>query len=180
MNSHQLVPDVLGVASSFCSGILIERTLLHLLCSSLPVQWLLRVVVTGGVDAMCETGWWCAGLRTARCSKRVPSMSCRWTRRRWPWRSRTRSWTMPGRTKWRRPTSWAASTPSVQSTFKVCILDLLLVLLLLLLAICRPSDCIVVSGIVGVVVGGVSNRSQMRTSKCTCLIFGVSIGLNRG
>jgi len=43
------------------------------------------------------------------------------------------------------------------------------------LAICRPSGCTVVSGVV--VVGGVCNRSQMRTSKCTCLIFGVSIGL---
>jgi len=46
-------------------------------------------------------------------------------------------------------------------------------------AICRPS---VVSGVVGVgivvvVVIGVCNRSQMRTSKCTCFIFGVSIGL---
>jgi len=28
----------------------------------------------------------------------------------------------------------------------------------------------------GIVVVGVCNRSQMRTSKCTCLIFGVSIG----
>jgi len=32
----------------------------------------------------------------------------------------------------------------------------------------------------GVVVVGVCNRSQMRTSKCTCLIFGVSIGLDLG
>jgi len=43
----------------------------------------------------------------------------------------------------------------------------------------------VVSVVVGVVVvfvvgGGVCNRSQMRTSKCTCLIFGVSIGLDPG
>ena len=40
-----------------------------------------------------------------------------------------------------------------------------------LLAICRPSSCTVLSG---VVVVGVCNRSQMRTSKCTCtcLIFG--------
>ena len=45
-----------------------------------------------------------------------------------------------------------------------------------LLAICRPSGCTVASGVVDVVVG-VCNRSQMRTSKCTCLIFGVSIGL---
>ena len=43
-----------------------------------------------------------------------------------------------------------------------------------LLAICRPNGCTVVSG----VVVGVCNRSQMRTSKCTCLIFGVSIGLD--
>jgi len=51
-----------------------------------------------------------------------------------------------------------------------------------LLAICRPSGCTMASGIVGVVViivvvVGVCNRSQMRTSKCTCSIFGVSIGL---
>jgi len=44
-----------------------------------------------------------------------------------------------------------------------------------LLAICRPSGCTVVSGVVVVVV--VCNRSQMRISKCTCLIFGVSIVL---
>ena len=51
-----------------------------------------------------------------------------------------------------------------------------------LLAICnRPSGCTVASGVVGVVVVvGVCNRSQMRTSKCTCLIFGVSIGLDPG
>jgi len=35
-----------------------------------------------------------------------------------------------------------------------------------------------VSGVV--VVVGVCNRSQMRTSKCTCLIFGVSIGFDPG
>ena len=55
-----------------------------------------------------------------------------------------------------------------------------------LLAICRPSGCTVESGVVGigvvivVVVGGVCNRSQMRTSKRTCLIFGVNIGLDPG
>ena len=48
-----------------------------------------------------------------------------------------------------------------------------------LLAICRPSGCTVASGVVVVVVC-VCNRSQMRTSKCTCLIFGVSIGLDPG
>jgi len=37
----------------------------------------------------------------------------------------------------------------------------------------------VASGVVGVVVD-VCNRSQMRTSKCKCLIFGVSIGLDPG
>jgi len=42
---------------------------------------------------------------------------------------------------------------------------------------CRPSGCTMVSGVVG---GGVCNCSQMRTSKCTCLIFGVSIGLGAG
>jgi len=31
-----------------------------------------------------------------------------------------------------------------------------------------------------VVVVGVCNRSQMRLSKCTCLIFGVSVGLDHG
>ena len=36
------------------------------------------------------------------------------------------------------------------------------------------------SGVVGVVVVGVCNRSQMRTSKCTYLTFGVSIGLDPG
>jgi len=41
---------------------------------------------------------------------------------------------------------------------------------------CRPSS--VVSG--GVVVVGVCNGSQMRTSKCTYLIFSVSIGLDPG
>jgi len=46
------------------------------------------------------------------------------------------------------------------------------------LALCRPSGCTVASGVVA--VGGVCNRSQMRTSKCTCLIFGVSIGLDPG
>jgi len=51
-----------------------------------------------------------------------------------------------------------------------------------LLAICHPSDYTVVFGVVivgiSVVVIGVCNRSQMRTSKCTCLIFGVSIDLD--
>jgi len=48
-----------------------------------------------------------------------------------------------------------------------------------LLAICRHSGCTVASGVVGVVVVvvGICNRSQMRTSKCTCLIFGMSIGV---
>jgi len=52
-----------------------------------------------------------------------------------------------------------------------------------LLAICRPSGCTVAYGVVVVVVVvvvGVCNRSQMRTSKCTCLFFGVSIGLDPG
>jgi len=44
---------------------------------------------------------------------------------------------------------------------------------------CRRSGCTVVSGVVVVVVV-VCNRSQMRTSKCTCLIFVVSIGLDPG
>jgi len=35
-----------------------------------------------------------------------------------------------------------------------------------------------VVGVVVVVVVGVCNRSQMRTTKCTCLIFVVSIGLD--
>jgi len=47
------------------------------------------------------------------------------------------------------------------------------------LAIRRPSGCTVASGVVGVVVG-VCNRFQMRTSKCTCLIFGANIGLDPG
>ena len=49
--------------------------------------------------------------------------------------------------------------------------------------ICDPCGCTVASGVVGVVVVvvvGVCNRSEMRTSKCTCLIFGMSIGLDRG
>jgi len=41
-----------------------------------------------------------------------------------------------------------------------------------------PSGCTVASGVVGVVVVGICNHFQMRTSKCTCLIFGVSIGLD--
>jgi len=48
------------------------------------------------------------------------------------------------------------------------------------LAICRPSGCTVASGIVIIVVVGICSRSQMRTSKFTCLIFGVSIGLDPG
>jgi len=44
------------------------------------------------------------------------------------------------------------------------------------MAICRPSGYTVVSGI----VIGVCNLSQMRTGKCKCLIFGVSIGLDPG
>ena len=47
------------------------------------------------------------------------------------------------------------------------------VCLVRLLVICRPT---VAFGVV--VVVGVCNRSQMRTSKCPCLIFGVSIGLD--
>jgi len=51
------------------------------------------------------------------------------------------------------------------------------------LAICHPSGCTVASGVVVVVVvgggGGVCNRSQMRTSKYTCLIC-ASIGLDPG
>ena len=46
--------------------------------------------------------------------------------------------------------------------------------------ICLPSGCVVVSGVVVVVVVGSCNRSQIRISKCTCLIFGVNIGLNPG
>ena len=52
-----------------------------------------------------------------------------------------------------------------------------------LLAICRPSDRTGVVGVVVVIVVvgvGVCNRSQMRTSKCTCLFFGMSIGLDPG
>jgi len=48
-----------------------------------------------------------------------------------------------------------------------------------LLAIVCPSGCTVASSVVVVVVVvGVCNRCQMRTSKCTCLIFDVSIGLD--
>jgi len=43
----------------------------------------------------------------------------------------------------------------------------------LVVVLWRPA-----SGVV--VVVGVCNRSQRRTSKCTCLIFGVSIGLDPG
>jgi len=46
-----------------------------------------------------------------------------------------------------------------------------------LLAIVVPSGCTMASGVFG---GGVCNRSQIRTSKCTCLIFGVSIGFDPG
>jgi len=45
-----------------------------------------------------------------------------------------------------------------------------------LLAICHPSGCTVASGVVGVVVVvGVCNRSQMRTTKYTFLIFNFCI-----
>jgi len=49
------------------------------------------------------------------------------------------------------------------------------------LAICHHSDHTVASGVVVVVIVtivGECNRSQMRTSKCTCLIFGMSIDLD--
>ena len=48
------------------------------------------------------------------------------------------------------------------------------------MAIClyRPSIRTVVSGVVVVVVGVVCNRSQMRTTKRTSLIFGASIDLH--
>jgi len=56
-----------------------------------------------------------------------------------------------------------------------------------LLAICRPSDrtvaygvVIVVVVVVVVVVVDVCNRSHMRTSKCTCSIFGVNMSLDPG
>ena len=54
--------------------------------------------------------------------------------------------------------------------------------LISLLVICRPSGCTVVSGIVVVIiiVVGVCNRCQMKTTKWTCLIFGVSIDLDPG
>jgi len=46
-------------------------------------------------------------------------------------------------------------------------------------AICHYSYWQYVTLVVsGIVVVGVCNRCQMRTSKCTCLIFGVSIGLD--
>jgi len=48
------------------------------------------------------------------------------------------------------------------------------------LAICRPSGCTVASGIVGIIVVGICNCSLMRTSKCTCLVFGVSTNLDPG
>jgi len=52
-----------------------------------------------------------------------------------------------------------------------------------LIGACRPSGCTMASGVVGVVVvvvivGGDCNHSQMRTTKCACLIFGVRIGLD--
>jgi len=70
-------------------------------------------------------------------------------------------------------------TQASVSTHSVPMTPVKPVLATCLLAICRPSGCTVVSGVVVVVVG-VCNRSQMRTSKCTCLIFGVSIGLDPG
>jgi len=45
---------------------------------------------------------------------------------------------------------------------------------------CRPTVASGVVGVVVVVVIDVCNCSQMRTSKCTCLIFGMSIGLDPG
>jgi len=50
-------------------------------------------------------------------------------------------------------------------------------LCLSLLVICHPSDRTVASGVVVVVVG-VCKRSQMRTSKCTCLIFVMTLARN--
>jgi len=80
-------------------------------------------------------------------------------------------------------TTQCSVRPSVQSMFyhgaNLMFLSVHLltgVFFSLQLAICRPSGCTAVSGFVVVVVG-VCNRSQMRPSKCTCLIFGVSIGL---
>jgi len=56
------------------------------------------------------------------------------------------------------------------------------VVYIVLLAICRHTvtSSVVVIIIIVVVSGGVCNCSQMRTSKCTCLTFGVSIGLDPG
>jgi len=64
-------------------------------------------------------------------------------------------------------------------TYKLCVYLVLFLSYSQLLAICRPSGCTVVSGVVVVIVG-ICNHSQMRNSKCTGLIFGVSIGLDPG
>jgi len=58
----------------------------------------------------------------------------------------------------------------------VFMVEALVMVQYMFLAICRPSGCTVVSG----VVVGVCNRSQMITSKCTCSIFGMSIGFDHG
>ena len=61
----------------------------------------------------------------------------------------------------------------VASSYTITVPSLcLLNLVFCWLVICRPSGCTVVSGVVGV-----CNRSQMRTSKYTFLIFGVCVGL---
>jgi len=62
-------------------------------------------------------------------------------------------------------------------------MTILTVLEVFVIVDCRPSDCTVafsVVGVVVVVVVGVCNRSQMKTSKCTCLMFGVRVGLDPG
>ena len=63
--------------------------------------------------------------------------------------------------------------------YVLCVTHMVLPLSLFL-AICCPSGCTVVFGVVVVVVGGVCNCSQMRTIKCTCLISGVSIDNDPG
>jgi len=69
----------------------------------------------------------------------------------------------------------------ISTFFFACLMEIIKTVELL--AICRTSGCTVASGVVGiivVVVGGICNRSQMRTSKFTLLIFGVSIDLDPG
>jgi len=64
-----------------------------------------------------------------------------------------------------------------RSTAWSALLFVIVVKVLLVVCLYRPGDRTVASGIVVIIVG-ICNHSRMKTSKSTCAIFGVSIGLD--